>query len=518
MSVRVRFAPSPTGLLHVGALRTVVFDYLFAKRHGGQLILRIEDTDRTRYNPDSEQEFVDTLKWVGIEFDEGPHIGGPNAPYRQSERKEAGLYAPHIQTLLDNGRAYKAFETPEELDEMREYQKINKLPTGYFGGNWRDATPEQVAAAEAEGKPYVIRQRIPRDRKIECHDFVRGRIEVESNLLADPVLIKADGMPTYHFASMVDDHLMGITHVLRGEEWLPTFPIHWLLFEAFGWERPVFVHCPVIVGADGKKLSKRHGATRVLDYGAQGYTQDALKNFIALIGWSPGDEREVLSEQELIEAFALEGLQPSPGRFDIEKLGWLNGHRIRQMVPEALLDTILTYASDPYTAKYWNEFVDENVQPNKEAIDGKKVLARLLRIVEAEKEDRAYVLAAVKEEQERVQTLADFGEALEFFLLEEPPMDEKAKAKWFKGEHVAALFDWILAKLEESSVETVEHYEAILKGFQTHAGIEKLGPVVHPTRVALTGKTFGPGLFELMAVLGKDRIVRRLQRAKGLLG
>lgn len=518
MSVRVRFAPSPTGLLHVGALRTVLFDHLFAQHHGGQNILRIEDTDRTRYNADSEKEFIDTLKWVGIEFQEGPHVGGPHAPYRQSERKEAGIYARHIEDLMAKGHAYKAFETSEELDEMREYQKINKMPTGYFGGNWRDANAEKVEAAIAEGKPYVIRFRVPRDRKVECWDAIRGRIEVDSNLLADPVLIKADGMPTYHFAAIVDDHLMEITHVLRGEEWIPTFPIHWLLFEAFGWERPVFVHCPVIVGSDGKKLSKRHGATRVLDYGAEGYTQDALKNFIALIGWSPGDEREVMSEKELIEAFTLERLQPSPGRFDIEKLRWLNAHRIRQMDPSDLLDVILAYAADPYTQKYWEEFIDEDPMPNKPPKDGKLVLTRLLRILESAQADRAYVLAAVKEEQERVQTLADFGEALEFFLVEEPPMDEKAVNKWlFKTEHAGHLFDWILEKLKESRVETVEHYESILKGYQTHAGLEKLGPVVHPTRVALTGKTYGPGLFELMSVLGHDRIEKRLLKAKSSL-
>ncbi|MGV3615954.1 MAG: glutamate--tRNA ligase [Fimbriimonas sp.] len=517
MSVRVRFAPSPTGLLHIGALRTVLFDHLFAKNQGGQNILRIEDTDRTRYNAESEQEFVDTLKWIGIEFDEGPHVGGPNAPYRQSERKAAGIYDAHVQTLLANGHAYKAFETPEELDEMREYQTINKMATGYFGGNWRDASPEKVAEAEAAGKPYVVRQRMPRDRKIECIDAIRGRIEVDGNLLTDPVLIKADGMPTYHFAANVDDHLMGITHVLRGEEWLPTFPIHWLLYEAFGWERPVFVHCPVILGNDRKKLSKRHGATRVLDYGAQGYTKDAIKNFIALIGWSPGDEREVMSEAEMIEAFSIERLQPSPGLFDIEKLRWLNGHRIRQMSPEDLLETIVAYAGHAYTQKYWSEFVDENPLPGKPPVDGKLMLTRLTRIVEAAAEDRAYLLAAVKEEQERVQTLADFGEALEFFLVAEPPMDEKAVAKWFKAEHVPALFDWVLEKLTESRVQTVEHYETVVKGFQSHAGLEKLGPVVHPMRVALTGKTFGPGLFELMSVLGPDRIAARLERAKEML-
>lgn len=518
MSVRVRFAPSPTGLLHIGALRTVLFDHLYAKGQMGTNILRIEDTDRTRYNPDSEKEFVDTLRWVGIEFNEGPHVGGPHAPYRQSERKEAGIYKQHIKTLMAAGHAYKAFDTPEELDEMREYQKINKMATGYFGGEWRDATPEKVAEAEAAGRPHVIRQRIPRDRVVECQDLIRGRIEVDCNLLPDPVLIKADGMPTYHFAAIVDDHLMGITHVLRGEEWIPSFPMHWLLFESFGWEMPIFVHCPVIQGPDGKKLSKRHGATRVLDYGAEGFTQDAIKNFIALIGWSPGEDREVLSEEELIETFTLDRIQPSPGKFDIEKLLWLNAHRIRQRDPEDLLNAILDYARNPYNRNYWETLDKEVLIPRKNPVDPPRMIARLDAIISAAEADRGYVIAAVKEEQERVQTLADFGEALEFFLVEEPPMDEKAVAKWFKGDHVAELFDWILEKLAESHVETVEHYEAILKGYQTHKGLEKLGPVVHPTRVALTGKTYGPGLFELMAVLGHDRIQRRLERAKSLLG
>ncbi|AIE83625.1 glutamyl-tRNA synthetase [Fimbriimonas ginsengisoli Gsoil 348] len=495
----------------------MLFDHLFAKHLGGQHILRIEDTDRTRYNEESEREFVETLHWVGIDFDEGPHVGGPHAPYRQSERKEAGIYAEQIQILLANGHAYKAFETPEELDEMREYQKINKLSTGYYGGKWRDATPEQVSEAEASGKPYVIRQRMPRDVKIVTQDAIRGRVEVDSNLLTDPVLIKADGMPTYHFAAMVDDHLMKITHVLRGDEWLPSFPMHWTLYEQFGWEKPVFVHCPVIVGTDGKKLSKRHGATRVLDYGAQGYTKDALKNFIALIGWSPGDEREVMTEAELIEAFSLDGMQPSPGQFDIEKLRWLNGHRIRKMDPNDLLDALLSFARDPYTESYWATFVDENPVPNKPPIDGKEILRKLKLISDTATNDRPYVLAALKEEQQRVQTLADFGEAMEFFLVEEPEMDEKAIAKWFKEPHVPELFDWILAKLDESRVETAEHYETIVKAFQSHKGLEKLGPVVHPTRVALTGKTAGPGLFELMAVLGHDRIERRIRRAQGML-
>lgn len=517
MSVRVRFAPSPTGMLHVGALRDALFKFLFARGRGGVNILRIEDTDRNRYNEESEKEFIETLHWVGIDFDEGPHVGGPFGPYRQSERKAAGIYEPYIARILETGHAYKAFDTPEELKEMREYQELNKLNTGYFGGEWRAASAEQVARAEAEGKPYVIRQRIPRDTTIVVDDAIRGRVEWDSNTVDDPVLIKADGMPTYHFAAMVDDHLMEITHIMRGDEWLSSAPKHAALFDAFGWERPLFVHMPVIVGADGKKLSKRHGATRVLDYSAQGFLREALKNFIALIGWSPGEDREVMSEQEMISLFDLSGLQASPGFFDIEKLRWLNGHHIRSLSPDALMKVLLEFIEWPYTTQYWTEFVDENPDPKAEKVFGADVLRRLALISDAASRDRGYVLSAVKELQERVHTLADLGEACEFFLVEEPPMDTQAVEKWLTQPHVPELFDWIMAKLACSHVETAEHYAAILKGFQTHKGFEKLGPVVHPTRVALTGKTTGPGLFELMSVLGRDRIERRLVRALRLV-
>ncbi|HJP82794.1 MAG TPA: glutamate--tRNA ligase [Fimbriimonadaceae bacterium] len=522
MSVRVRFAPSPTGLLHVGALRTVLFDYLYARHHGGANILRIEDTDRSRYNPDSEKEFVETLHWVGIDFDEGPHVGGEFGPYRQSERKEAGIYATWIEKLLELGHAYRAFDTTEELEEMREYQTINKMPTGYFGGDWRDASQEKVGQAIESGKPYVVRQRIPRDRTIVVQDFIRGRVEFDSNTLPDPVLIKADGMPTYHFAAMVDDHLMEITHVLRGEEWISTSPNHWLLFEMFGWEPPVFVHCPVIVGADGKKLSKRHGATRVLDYAAQGYLKDALKNFIALIGWSPGDDREVMSESELIEAFDLKGLQASPGKFDLEKLKWLNGHRIRQMSPEDLLESLLDYIRTPYTREFWENFVDENPMPNKAPIDGKREWARLYRIEAAAEKDRPYVLQCIALEQERVQTLADFGEACEFFLVDEVDFDQKAVDKWFGQPHVRPLFEFLLERLNAprepaSDSASAEWCESMVREFAERNEMEKIGPVVHPTRVALTGKTVGPGLFELMSVLGVERMRRRLERALSMV-
>lgn len=512
MSQRVRFAPSPTGLLHVGALRTALYCHLYAKKHNGQNILRIEDTDRTRYNQDSEEEFITTLKWVGIEFDEGPHTGGPNAPYRQSERKEKGIYAEHINRLLEEGKAYKAFDTPEELNELREYQRINKMPTGYFGGDWRDASPEKVQEEESKGKPYVIRLKIPRDQKFVYQDPIRGRTEWDSNVIDDPVLIKADGMPTYHFAAMVDDHLMGITTVLRGEEWIPSLPKHLCLYEALGWEPPLIVHCPVIVGTDGKKLSKRHGATRVLDYAAQGYLPYPLQNFIALIGWSPGDDREAMPKEELIQAFDIKGIQPSPGRFDLEKLKWMNGLAIREMEPEALLQTILDYIDFPYTAEYHAQ--TEGVE-TEEQITRQAVWSSLQAFKEAATKDRALTLNAVKLEQERVETLADFGDACAFFFQDEVIFDQKAKEKAFdsKNDHIQGMFQDLIQRLDTLSNPTPEECEAMVKGWAAENGVEKLGPVVQPIRVALTGKMQGPGLFDLMSVLGPERMKQRFAKA-----
>lgn len=499
-------------MLHVGALRTVLFDHLLAKKHGGQNILRIEDTDRNRYDAASEQEFIETLKWVGIEFDEGPHVGGPHAPYRQSERKEAGIYDPHIQRLLDSGKAYWAFDTPEELQAMRAEQEASKQNTGYFGGIWRDASPDQVEQARAEGRPGVVRLRVPRDTTIVLNDLVRGQIEWDSNRVDDQVLLKADGMPTYHFAAMVDDHLMGITHILRGDEWLPSAPKHVVLFQALGWEPPIFVHCPVILGKDGKKLSKRHGATRVLDYAAEGYLPEALKNFIALIGWSPGEDREVMSEAELIEAFDLSRVQPSPGHFDLEKLQWLNGHSIRAMSSEQAWRTFKEFAAFGYAREYHHAEVG--------AEDGGALTqaARIARWKKVEAmagcADEAYALACVQLAQERVTTLADFGEACDFFFTDEPAMDEKAVAKWFGEAHVPTLFASL--KSYDGPFDAAG-FEAHLRGFMDAQGLEKFGPVVHPTRVALTGRTNGPGLFELMEVLGPDRIRARIGRAMGMI-
>lgn len=505
--------------MHVGNFRDALFKFLFARHTGGANILRIEDTDRTRYSPDAEQDLIETLRWGGIEFDEGPHIGGQYAPYHQSERKEKGIYADYIAILLANGTAYRAFDTPEELDEMRKVQEINKLQTGYFGGAWRDASPEQVASAEAASEPGVVRLKIPRNITIVIDDAIRGRIEWDSNTVDDPVLIKADGMPTYHFAAMVDDHLMGITHIMRGEEWISSAPKHAYLFDAFGWERPIFVHCPIIKGKDGKKLSKRHGATSVLDYRALGFLVDALVNFVALIGWSPGGDLEIMSRQQLIEHFDISGLQPSPGVWDFDKLKWFNGQYIRALSPDALFGTLIEFLDRSDTFPFWEALANDPEAIQLGAEDPVSVLSGLRLLKVAVETDPPYAFEAVKLEQERVVTLADFGPACAFFFQEEPPMDQKAVDKWFTQPHALELFEFVIQELLAfgSSPVTPDQCEAIARDFAERHGMEKLGPVVHPLRVALTGKTFGPGLFELMSVLGSSRMIARLNRAKALI-
>lgn len=507
MSVRVRYAPSPTGSPHVGNVRDALFKHLFAKHHNGTHILRIEDTDRTRYVPGCEEEIIESLNWLNIEWQEGVDKGGPFAPYRQSERQALGIYDQWIKKLLNEGYAYKAFDTPEELAEMREFQQINKQPIGYFGGIWRDSTPAQVEKAEIAKKTFVIRLKIPRGETIVIEDAIRGRIEWDSNTVDDTVLIKADQMPTYHFAAMVDDHLMEITHIIRGEEWISSAPKHAYLLDAFGWTRPTFVHCPVIKGKDGSKLSKRHGDTRCLDFRNAGFLPEALVNFIALIGWSPGGDRELLDMEELIEAFDLDGLQPSPGIFDLDKLRWMNGNYIRGLKPELLLKKVQAYINAQESISYWSK---------PEHLDPKMNLSLELLKSKIEEEPN-YTLEALKLEQERVHTLADFAPAAEFFFTKNIEYDPKAVEKWFFQPHIRQLFNELKKNLQTHTTISTEGCEQLLKTFASNHHFEKLGPIVHPVRVALTGKTVGPGLFELMSVLGPLKMLDRLNQAEQII-
>lgn len=502
MSVRVRYAPSPTGSPHVGNIRTALFNHLFAKRHGGVNILRIEDTDRTRLVPGVEEEIIESLYYVGIEWQEGPDKGGPAGIYRQSERKEAGIYQPIIDHMLADGVIYWAFDTSEELTELREYQMVNKMPTGYFGGDWRDATEAQIEKARAEGRPGVLRLRVPRNETIVVDDAIRGRVEFDSNTVDDPVLIKADGMPTYHFAAMVDDHLMEITHVFRGEEWISSAPKHVTLFRAMGWTPPTFVHVPVINGKDGKKLSKRHGDTACLDFRRAGYLGHVLANFTALIGWAPGGDREIMSMDEMCEAFDIRGLQPSPGIFDLDKLNWMSGNGIRALSSDEVVKQARDYSSCDENQNFWI---------------GREEPARAEAMAKLAAADAELASQAILLEQERVANLADFGLACEFFLVDEVEFDQKAVDKWKGQAHVGPMIDQFISEIQSMPEVTEEDLEAMIRRFADANGFEKLGPVVHPTRIAVTGKTVGPGLWQLMAVLGRDKLVQRFERAKGVL-
>jgi len=495
MSVRVRYAPSPTGSPHVGNIRTALYNSLFARRHQGTVLLRIEDTDRARAVPGCEEEIIESLAYVGVEWQEGP--------FRQSERAAQGLYQPYIDSLVESGSAYFAFETPEELAAMREEQSRLKLATGYFGGSWRDADPGDVERARAGGQPGVLRLKVPRDETIAFQDAVRGEIEVDSNVLDDPVLIKADGMPTYHFAAMVDDHLMGITHVFRGEEWIASAPKHLVLFRALGWEPPALVHLPVIKGKDGSKLSKRHGDTACLDFRRAGFLGEALANFIALIGWSPGDDREVMSLDEMSEAFDIRGIQPSSGVFDPEKLDWMQGEYVRSLPTGALSRKVREYASEPENSDFLRA-------------KGEEATAEGLALLAAQDEPR--LTGAVGLLQQRCTRLSDFSVACKPFLVDQPAMDPAATTKWLGEPHVREMFRALREELAALPDDPDEAWcEATARGLQATLGLDKLGPVVHPIRVALTGTTIGPGLFELMAFLGRDRMVARLDFALGSL-
>ncbi len=351
-TVRVRFAPSPTGYLHVGGLRTALYNYLFARKNNGTFVLRIEDTDRSRYVDGAVENLLRTLQWSGLEFDEGPGKGGAYGAYVQSERLD--VYRKYAEELLAGGNAYYAFDTAEELDTMRKEREKLRLPPKYDRRALK-LSPADVKEKIASGTPFVVRMKTPDNESIGFDDVVRGRVEFDSNLIDDQVLLKSDGYPTYHLANVVDDHLMGITHVIRGEEWLSSTPKHVLLYRFLGWEPPVFAHLPLLLNPDKSKLSKRQGDVAVEEYRQKGYLPEALDNFVAFLGWNPGDEREIFSLEDLVKEFSLERVGKSGAVFNVEKLNWLNSQHLRRMSDNAILDAVRAYVSSrqsrPHTAR-----------------------------------------------------------------------------------------------------------------------------------------------------------------------
>jgi glutamyl-tRNA synthetase len=473
---RVRFAPSPTGYLHVGGARTALFNWLFAKHVGGDFLLRIEDTDQTRYDPKALVDLIADLKWLGMQWDEGPEVGGPHAPYFQSQRLP--LYQEHAQKLVDSGHAYPCFCTSERLEELRETQKRNNLPTSY-DRLCRNIPAETAKQRVAAGEKHTIRLKVPFHGDTVFKDFLRGTITYQNRILDDLVLLKTDKFPTYHLANVVDDHFMRITHVLRGDEWIPSTPRHVLLYQAFGWEPPTFVHLPVILGPDGGKLSKRKGAASVGDYRDLGYLPETLVNFLALLGWNPGGDEEFMERARLIELFTLEKINPKSAVFDEKKLEWLNGQYFLKRDVEFFLPIV--------KAEWAKAGVDPNAWPE------------------------SYFRTAVALLKDRSKRIPDFVNYGMYFFREPEAYEEKAAKKHF-GPGSDALLDALqtgIAALPEYSLASLE---ALYKETAEKLG-KKGGDLIHPTRLAISGLPFGPGLFELMAALGKDAVLRRMRAA-----
>lgn len=492
--IRDRFAPSPTGNVHVGSLRTALYNYLFAKKNNGQFLLRLEDTDRTRYEEGAVENLLDALMVTGVVPDEGlfEEDGkiiqkGDCGPYIQSERLD--IYKKYIDQLLENGQAYYCFCTKERLDEVREKQKAAG-ETPRYDGHCRNLPREEVEARVAAGEPYVIRLKLPEDHVVAFDDAVRGRIEINTNDLDDQVLIKTDGFPTYHFAVVVDDHLMGITHVIRGEEWLPSTPKHVYLYECFGWEQPQYVHLSNILNDDHKKLSKRQGDVSVGDFLKKGYLPEALINFLALLGWSPENEQEIFSMDELIEAFDLSRINKSGAVFDRAKLDWMNAHYIKELPIEELTGRMIPYLLD---AGYITEVDVQNRMPWLEKV------GELMR--------------------ERLNYFAQVPEETKMLFDRNFEITDPESIDILKEETVPVLFNALVEKITESDVVDTERAKAILKEIQKEYKAEKIkGKMLYmPTRIMLTGEMHGPDLTLIMDVLGKEELLLRLERMRSMI-
>jgi glutamyl-tRNA synthetase len=499
--VRVRFAPSPTGPLHIGGVRTALYNYIFAKKHGGDFLLRIEDTDQTRYVPGAEQYIIDALKWIGIETDEGPVKGGNFGPYRQSERKE--VYREYAERLISEGYAYYAFDTPEELNQMRENQKAQGIPNPQYNSITRQymknaisLPADEVEKRLAAGDPYVIRIKMPRDEEVKLNDIIRGWVVVNTAQLDDKVLFKGDGMPTYHLANVVDDHLMEISHVIRGEEWLPSAPLHVLLHKYLGWEEqmPQFAHLPLLLKPNGNgKLSKRDGDALGFPvfplewtnpetgevssgYKESGYLSEAFINILSFLGWHPSDHKELFSLEELIEAFTLERVSKSGAKFDVDKAKWFQQQYLMQTA-DATLATMLKPLLE-----------DKGIDVSDEYI--------------------ATVCGATKE---RATFVNDLWEVGTYFYLAPDAYDPKTiKKKWKEDSAtvLSAFIDTTDALTAYNSVTTHQVFQDTLKQFEK--GVGAVMPII---RVALTGVMQGPPVFEIMEILGKEESTLRMKNA-----
>lgn len=497
----VRIAPSPTGDPHVGTGYIALFNHAMAHRTGGRFILRIEDTDRTRYDEKSEAYITESLNWLGLPYQEGPDVGGPNGPYRQSERTD--LYRSHCQTLIENGKAYRCFCTPERLKELRENQRSRKEPPGY-DGRCRTLTDEEVKSRLDEGTAFTIRLRVPKDRTIRFEDQLRGPVEIEGKTIDDQVLLKSDGFPTYHLANVVDDHLMEVTDVIRAEEWITSTPKHVLLYEAFSWDQPRFWHMPLLRNKDRSKISKRKNPTNLLWYRENGYLPEALRNFLGLMGYSLPSGDEVFTLDTMLETFDPGRISTTGPVFDLEKLTWLNGEWIRSLAPEELTNRLIDHFA------YRRAVEAEVAEPGESDF---LAWAQAQGGLESEA-TRAFVSRTVPIIQERIKTLQEYALLSRCFWIGDAPALDEAdlvpKKKDLAGtREVLATVRERLAALETWDAASIE---ALLRSLVDELGW-KARELFQPVRVASTGGKISPPLFESLELLGRERSLARLDAA-----
>lgn len=478
--VRTRFAPSPTGYMHIGNLRTALYAYLIAKSKGGKFILRIEDTDQERYVDGAVDVIYKTMKDTGLIHDEGPDIGGDYGPYIQSERRS--IYKEYAEKLVETGHAYYCFCTKERLEELRQRQTVMKVPTKY-DGHCSKLSKEEIEANLKAGIPYVIRQKVPQYGKTTFHDEVFGDITVENAILDDNVLLKADGLPTYNFANVIDDHLMHITHIIRGSEYLSSTPKYNLLYEAFGWEIPKYIHVSPVMKDNGKKLSKREGDASYEDFINKGYLKEAIVNYIALLGWAPGDEREKFTLAELVDAFDIKGISKSPAIFDEKKLAWLNGEYIRELTLEKFHEDALPY----YKGVITNPEIDL------------KAVSELLQ-------PRCERLSDIPEQVDFFDKLPEYDRELYTHKKMKTNPENSLEALKEVLPVLEGIDDWTKENIHDRLIELVQKLEL------------KNGRILWPVRVAVSGKAFTPGGgVELAAILGKKETIERIEKGIELL-
>lgn len=484
MTIRVRFAPSPTGFLHIGGVRTALFNYLFAKRNKGAFILRIEDTDEERSTAQSVKAIFDGMKWVDLPWDEGPMPDGTEkgsyGPYYQAQRADAGLYKKYADQLLSEKKAYKCFCTSEELEAMRADAIANKRPPRY-DGRCKHLTPEQIAQNEASSKPYVLRFNMPAEGESAWDDVIRGHVSFANKDLYDLVIQKASGYPTYNFACVIDDHLMEMSHVIRGDDHISNTPAQIAMYKALGWTPPIFAHLSMIHGPDGTKLSKRHGATSVVEYQKEGLLPGALKNYLALLGWSTSDSQQLFKPGELEEKFDLAGAQKSPAVFDPVKLEWMNSEYIRATSIAELTDMALPFI-------------------NEAGLDVSGVSRQTLEEI-------------IQLEHDKYRRLSEVPGLIKFFFTDKPEYDPASVEKVFSAPTAKAVLEGMSKKYAELADFTEANLEAAARAFAVEAGL-KTGAIFHPVRVAVSGLTKGPTLFKMLELMGKDKVLARLKLAQ----